>query len=78
MNPKTFRNAIAAQCGMTNKAKPYAIQVCNAGAMPDQLPTSFEDWLKANGDAIDIGGNWTPSKYNANLDRYGNDNDRPF
>ncbi len=36
------------------RAKPYAIQVCNAGAMPDHLPTSFEDWIKANGDSIPI------------------------
>ncbi len=61
-----------------------AVQVCNAGDWPDHLPESFEDWLKQGNDAIDdpggndLGGNWTPDKYNANLDRYGNDNDRPF
>ncbi len=57
------------------EAKPYALQVCNAGAMPDHLPTSFEDWLKSNSD--DIGGNWTPDKLQANHDQY--DNERhPF
>ncbi len=35
---------------MENKAKPYAIQVCNAGAMPE----SFEDWIKSTGDCIDL------------------------
>ncbi len=51
-----------------NKAKPYAIQVCNAGAMPED----FTAWLKANGDSIDIGGNWTPDKVQANHDQYDN------
>ncbi len=54
-------------------AKPYALQVCNAGAMPED----FDSWLKSNGDAIDIGGNWTPDKLQANHDQY--DNERhPF
>ncbi len=35
---------------MTNKAKPYALQVCNAGAMPE----SFEDWLANNQDSIPL------------------------
>ncbi len=30
------------------------VQVCNAGDWPDHLPSSFSDWLKANGDSIDI------------------------
>ncbi len=34
--------------------KSYALQVCNAGAMPDHLPTSFEDWIKQGNDAIDL------------------------
>ncbi len=56
---------------MTNKAKPYALQVCNAGAMPDHLPTSFEDWIKQGNDAIDDpGGNIIPSRVLANHDQY--------
>ncbi len=52
--------------------KPYALQVCNAGAMPDHLPTSFEDWLKQGNDAIDDpGGNIIPSRVLANHDQYG-------
>ncbi len=58
---------------MMNKAKPYAIQVCNAGAMPED----FTAWLKSNGDAIDIGGNWTPDKLQANHEQYDNDK-HPF
>ncbi len=55
------------------ETKPYALQVCNAGAMPE----SFEDWIKATGDCIDIGGNWTPDKLQSNHDQY--DNERhPF
>ncbi len=51
MNAQDLRNHVAKQCGFTpNKAKPYALQVCNAGAMPE----SFEDWLKANEDAIEL------------------------
>ncbi len=50
-----------------NKAKPYALQVCNAGAMPE----SFEDWLKSNSD--DIGGNWTPDRIISNHDQYDNE-----
>ncbi len=50
--------------------KPYALQVCNAGAMPDRLPTSFSDWLASNNDSIDIGGNWTPDRIQANHDQY--------
>ena len=33
------------------RAKPYALQVCNAGKMPED----FDSWLKANGDSIEIG-----------------------
>ncbi len=58
-----------------NKAKPYALQVCNAGEMPDPLPTSFSDWLAINKDSIDLGGNWTPDKVQANHDQY---DERPF
>ncbi len=74
MNNKTFRDHISQQCGFTpNKAKPYALQVCNAGAMPED----FTAWLKANGDSIDIGGNWISHKVAANHDQY--DNERhPF
>ncbi len=54
-----------------------AIQVCNAGDWPDHLPSSFGDWLKANGDSIDIGGNEIPSRVQANHDRYGNER-HPF
>ncbi len=36
------------------RAKPYALQVCNAGKMPDHLPTSFEDWLASNSDSIEM------------------------
>jgi hypothetical protein len=36
--------------------------------MKRQVPESFEDWLKSTGD--DIGGNWTPDRVQANLDRY--------
>ncbi len=54
-----------------------AVQVCNAGKWPDHLPSSFEDWLRSNNDAIDIGGNEIPSRVQANHDRY--DNERhPF
>ncbi len=56
-----------------------AIQVCNAGDWPDHLPSSFGDWLKANGDSIEIndqGGNFTAHKIEANHDRY--NNERPF
>ncbi len=57
-----------------DKAKPYALQVCNAGAMPE----SFEDWIKQGNDAIDDpGGNIIPSRVQSNHDRY--DNERhPF
>ncbi len=60
------------------RPKPYALQVCNAGAMPDRLPTSFEDWIKQGNDAIDDpGGNIIPSRVQANHDQY--DNERhPF
>ena len=53
MKPSDIRNHISQQCGF-NKAKPYALQVCNAGAMPDRLPTSFEDWIKQGNDAIEL------------------------
>ncbi len=72
MKPSDIRNAISKQCGF-NKAKPYALQVCNAGAMPDRLPTSFEDWIKQGNDAIDDpGGNIIPSRVIANHDQYDN------
>jgi hypothetical protein len=48
------------------ETKPYALQVCNAGKMPED----FDSWLKANGDSIDIGGNWTPNRVEANKDVY--------
>ncbi len=82
MNHKTFRDHVSKQCGfnhpeipvMTNKAKPYALQVCNAGAMPDRLPESFEDWIKQGNDAIDDpGGNIIPSRVLVNLDQYGSE-----
>ncbi len=53
-----------------NTAKPYALQVCNAGAMPDRLPESFEDWLGS--DSIDIGGNVLPDRVQSNHDQYDN------
>ncbi len=56
------------------RAKPYALQVCNAGKMPED----FDSWLKANGDSIpieDYGGNVRPDRIAANLDQY---NERPF
>ncbi len=81
MTNEQLRNYVANQCGYnppTNKAKPYAIQVCNAGAMPDHLPTSFEDWIKQGNDAIDDpGGNIIPSRVLANHDQYDNDK-HPF
>ncbi len=51
-NPPTNKAQLAAEkLGLTNKAKPYALQVCNAGKMPED----FDSWLKANGDSIEIG-----------------------
>jgi hypothetical protein len=73
MDPRQLRNAIAAQCGF-NKAKPYALQVCNAGKMPED----FDSWLKANNDSIpieDYGGNVRTDRIAANLDQY---DERPF
>ncbi len=75
-----LRNLIAKQCGFNKtkhrqdlRVKPYALQVCNAGAMPDHLPTSFEDWIKQGNDAIDDpGGNIIPSRVLANHDQYDN------
>ena len=50
--------------GMPNKAK---------------VPDSFEDWLKSNNDAIDIGGNKLPDRIAANHDRYSQQGEeRPF
>ncbi len=78
--------------GAATQTPNKAIQVCNAGDWPEQLtcpddsrfqqtvtslPESFEDWLRSNNDAIDIGGNEIPSRVQANHDRY--DNERhPF
>ena len=78
MTNEQFRDLIAKQCGFQqsgipqlaqNKAKPYAIQVCNAGKMPED----FDSWLKQNGDSIpieDYGGNVTPDRIAANNDIY--------
>ncbi len=40
----------------TNKAKPYAQQVCNGGDWPEAvtIPDSFEAWLKSNSDEIEM------------------------
>ncbi len=58
--------------------KSYALQVCNAGAMPDRLPESFEDWIKQGNDAIDDpGGNIIPSRVQSNHDQYDNES-HPF
>ncbi len=51
------------------QAKPYALQVCNAGAMPE----SFEDWIKQGDQHLQIddpGGNIIPSRVLANHDQY--------
>ncbi len=75
-----WRNDCSTRVIHTKDAKSYAIQVCNAGDWPDHLPSSFGDWLKANGDSVEIsdqGGNFTADKIQANHDRY--DNERhPF
>ncbi len=66
-------------CEALAKQKPYALQVCNAGNEPDDLdirntetpyPESFSDWLASNNDSIDIGGNWTPDRVEANKAQY--------
>ncbi len=72
---KTFiKPSGTVQQGRRPMFKPYALQVCNAGAMPED----FSAWLKANGDSIpieDYGGNIVPSRIQSNLDRY---DERPF
>ncbi len=59
-------------CHLVGEVKPYALQVCNAGAMPDHLPTSFSEWVESNNDSIDIGGNEIPDRIKANHDQYDN------
>jgi hypothetical protein len=39
-------------------------------ADPKPIPTSFSEWLEQNRDSIDIGGNWTPDRIQANQDQY--------
>ncbi len=83
MNANDIRNHVAKSCGFTpNKAmtlkdaqeywrKRDAITATINKAQQGEIPTSFSEWLDSNRDSIDIGGNWTPDRQQANHDQYG-------